>query len=125
MKELYQKINEEKDLERESHKLFNNECGKLGIEGKQLKLEVLSMVKELPGIFYKVENILSDPEIPKLIELYSTHIQYYIDPAYSAEKVLPLLRHIILHGDDSLQVYLARVQREGITEELLTINKNK
>lgn len=96
---------------------FNNSCKQLGIEGKRIKKELVSMLDELPDIYNRAAETIKIVE--PALELYSAFVKFHCDQ--EKEDVLPLLKYLIRSGNTTTYEYTYGEKPISIEEPLLKI----
>lgn len=97
---------------------FNASCKQLGIEGKQIKRELIDLLDELPKIYAEVaENFKS---IKPSSELYTEFLKYNSSKDNSNIDCVPLLKYIIENGNTT--TYEWTYGEKPVTIEMPSIN---
>ncbi|XP_022655057.1 CDK5 regulatory subunit-associated protein 3-like isoform X2 [Varroa destructor] len=76
---------------------FERECQKLGIKGVHVKSELLSLLKELPGVFDDVANSVA--ELKPAIDFYRAFINFTLGHNLPDAEFLPLTHYILKKGN--------------------------
>lgn len=87
-------------------------CQQLGIKGSNLKDEFIARIKELPKFYDEIVNAL--PKLRKAID-------YYLQFSANSE-FLPLLRHILEHGNTTVYQFVYNEPPLSIEEPPITVN---
>jgi len=80
---------------------FRNKCRRLGIEGTNVKRELLQQVEELPRLYAEIAADCADLE--QVVEFYRAFLAFL--KVEQDDDFLPILRHILAKGNTTVYEY--------------------
>ncbi|KAG5900655.1 hypothetical protein JTB14_005926 [Gonioctena quinquepunctata] len=116
--ESEKKVKDYSKIEAAALKEFNSSCEQLGISGRNIKAELVALLKELPSI-YEISSEKSKIVLPA-IELYS-EFNKYLSGKVSDVSILPVLDYIIKFGNTTTYEYTYGERPVSIEENPLNI----
>lgn len=122
--ESEKKIKDYKKSEATAMKEFTTACEQLGIEGKDLKKELLGLLKELPAIYKTTSEKIKI--VKPAIELYVEFCKYLSGKEHIGEfEVLGALRYLVENGNTTTYEYTYGEKPLKIEEEKESIETEK
>ncbi|CAH1119535.1 unnamed protein product [Phaedon cochleariae] len=120
--ECEKKIKDYSKIEAIALKEFNSSCEQLGIAGKNIRMELVGLLKELPKIYE------ATPEKIKIvlpaIELYS-EFNKYLSGKNADLQVLPTLEYLVRHGNTTTYEYTYGEKPVQIEEPISTLSDDE
>ena len=116
--ELHRKEGEYKRGSDDYKQRYERECQKLGIEGSQVKKELLKRSEVLPQLYLSMIEAIKSASMREAAELYAAYHTYHTrDASASLQKLLPCLFRVL---DDPLPS-LQEMERVAFSEDAVTL----
>lgn len=105
---------------------FKQECTNFGIEGKDVKEELLGMICDIPALLQVVENAVKGDKVLQAYTFYKEFTAFMSQTeASQLEDSLPYLQYMMKHGNDTLDIMGRRKRGEVIEEAKVEVKQEK